>query len=241
MIARALALWLALVAALAPPSARASEVDLQLILAVDCSGSIDNSEFLLQIQGYAAALTHPAVVKAILSGPAGAIALTYVQWSGPFLQQQTVPWTRIDSAQAAEAFGDRLLEAPRRIFGGGTSLSGIIDYGAREFDRSGFRGGRRVIDISGDGINNVGRQPQSARDDAVARGVTINGLAILTDIAGLDRYFEEYVIGGPGAFVMAVPDFQVFAQSIFNKLFREVAGAPYDGPAVAQVPADDAR
>lgn len=206
-------------------AARAAPVDLELVLAVDCSGSIDDEEFALQIKGYAAAFSHPSVIRAIRSGQHGAIAVTYVQWSGPFLQAQAVNWTRVSDADTAEGFGARMLAAPRAIHRGGTSLSGIIDYSTTLFGKSGHEGIRRVIDISGDGINNAGRRPSDSRDDAVARGLTINGLAILTDYGGLDRYFEENVVGGPGAFVIAAESFESFAAAILNKLIREIAQA----------------
>jgi hypothetical protein len=206
-------------------AARAAPVDLELVLAVDCSGSIDDDEFALQIKGYAQAFSHPSVIRAIRSGQHGAIAVTYVQWSGPFFQAQGVGWTLVSDADTAEGFGARMVAAPRTIHRGGTSLSGIIDYASNLFGKSGYEGIRRVIDISGDGINNAGRRPADARDDAVSRGLTINGLAILTDYGGLDRYFEENVVGGPGAFVIAADSFESFAAAILNKLIREIASA----------------
>jgi Protein of unknown function (DUF1194) len=203
----------------------AAPVDVE-VLAVDCSGSIDNQEFALQIRGYAAALTDPSVIRAIQSGSVGAIAVTYVQWSGPFIQNQAVGWTLIHDAASAEEFAVAMLAARRRIFGGGTSLSGIIDYARPLFGTGGFEGARRTIDISGDGVNNSGRLPTEARDDAVRGGLTINGLPILTDFASLDGYFKENVIGGPGAFVIPVENFESFAAAILNKLIREIAEAP---------------
>jgi hypothetical protein len=211
-----------------PAPAEAAPVDLELVLAVDCSGSIDESEFALQIKGYAAAFSHPSVIRAIRSGRYGAIAVTYVQWSGPFLQNQAVGWTLVNDADSAEGFGAKMASARRAIYSGGTSLSGAIDHAMTLFEKSGYEGVRRVIDISGDGINNNGRRPSLARDDAVARGLTINGLAILTDFGGLDRYYEENVIGGTGAFVIAAEDFESFAAAILNKLIREIASAEAD-------------
>ncbi|MBM3537472.1 MAG: DUF1194 domain-containing protein [Alphaproteobacteria bacterium] len=204
---------------------RAVPVDLELVLAVDCSGSVDESEFTLQIRGYASAFSHPSVIHAIRSGRYGAIAVTYVQWSGPFLQSQVVGWTLVNDADSAEGFGAKMAAARRSIYSGGTSLSGVIDYSANLFGKGGYEGQRRVIDISGDGINNTGRRPSDARDDAVSRGLTINGLAILTDFGGLDRYFEEHVAGGPGAFVIAAENFESFAAAILSKLIREIASA----------------
>jgi hypothetical protein len=215
--------WLVAASLAGAGAAHAMPVDLELVLAVDCSGSIDDDEFALQIKGYAAAFGHPSVIRAIQSGQHGAIAVTYVQWSGPFLHNQAVGWTLVRDADSAEGFGALMAGARRSIYRGGTSLSGIIDYAATLFARSGYEGTRRVIDISGDGINNTGRRPSDARDDAVGRGLTINGLAILTDFGGLDRYYEEHVIGGPGAFVMAAESFETFAAAILNKLIREIA------------------
>jgi hypothetical protein len=137
----------------------------------------------------------------------------------------------INDAESAEEFSDRMAGVPRVIFGGGTSLSGAIDYARTLFRNAGYEPQRRVIDVSGDGINNSGRLVQSARDDAVAAGITINGLAILTEIAGLDRYFNEFMVGGPGAFVIAVESFDDFAQAVLNKLIREIAGELPDGTA----------
>jgi Protein of unknown function (DUF1194) len=209
--------------ALGGRAAQAEPVDVELVLAVDCSGSIDMDEFALQIRGYAQALTHPSVLRAIRSGSIGAIAVTYVQWSGPAIQNQAVGWTLIKDEKTAAAFAAAMTEAPRRIFGGGTSLSGAIDYAQSLFMGSGFEASRHTIDVSGDGINNRGRQPTDARDEAVRAGITINGLPILTDFATLDRYYADNVIGGPGAFVIPAKDFASFAQAILGKLIREVA------------------
>ncbi|MGQ0663283.1 MAG: DUF1194 domain-containing protein [Pseudomonadota bacterium] len=224
----AAAAWLA-----ATATAMARPVDLELVLAVDCSGSINDDEFALQIKGYAAAFTHPAVLQAIRTGRHRSVAVTYVQWSGPFIQRQMVPWTAIEDDASAAEFADRMLAAPRAIRSGGTSLSGVIDYARTMFEANGFEGGRRVIDISGDGINNIGRLVQNARDEAVAAGIAINGLAILTEVGGLDNYFADNVIGGPGAFVIAVHDFDSFAAAILNKLVREIADAPAQAPSLA--------
>jgi hypothetical protein len=237
-------LWCSLLLVLATlcgRAARAEPVDLELVLAVDCSGSIDMDEFALQIRGYAQALTHPSVLRAIQSGGVGAIAVTYVQWSGPFIQNQVVGWTVIKDEKTATAFAAALTAAPRRIFGGGTSLSGAIDYAQTLFGNSGFEAPRHTIDVSGDGTNNSGRRPGDARDEAVHAGITINGLPILTDFPMLDRYYEENVIGGPGAFVIPAKDFASFAQAILGKLIREVAegtAAPRPSPQneIAQLP-----
>lgn len=226
---------LAMIAALLPWRVEAAdtEVDLELILAVDISRSVDDDEFALQMQGYVNAFNHPAVIRAIQSGQHKAIAITYVQWAGPLFQAQSVPWTMISDAESAADFADVLQAVTRATFGGGTSISGVIDYTVPMFDRNAYTGTRRVVDISGDGINNSGRQVAAARDDAVAAGVIINGLAILSDYPSLDSYFREFVAGGPGAFVIAAENFESFAAAIVNKLIREIAAVP--GPALAAV------
>ena len=216
-----------------PARGESQLVDLELVLAVDCSRSINDSEFALQIDGYVEAFRHPSVLRAIQSGERRAIAVTYVQWAGPFLQNQSLGWTLINDGESALEFADRIKAAPRAFHGGGTSLSGIVDFGRTLFPKSGFAGRRRVIDISGDGINNSGRMAQSARDDAVREGITINGLAILTEIGALDEYFRQNLIGGEGSFVIAAEDFGAFAYAILNKLIREIAFVPGDEVAQA--------
>lgn len=207
-------------------SAQPVSVDLELILAVDCSRSIDDDEFALQIEGYAYALRHPSILRAIESGERRAIAVTYVQWAGPFLQKQSLDWTLIKDGQSADTFAANMQAAPRSFRGGGTSLSGVIDFSRALFKGDRFVGRRRVIDISGDGINNSGRMPHLARDDAVREGIVINGLPILTEVSALDRYFRDHVIGGEGSFVVEAEDFASFAQAILNKLIREIANVP---------------
>ncbi len=208
--------------------ARAQSVDLELVLAVDSSASIDAHEFALQRHGYARALTHPDVPAAIARGPQRAIALTFVEWSSPEISAQIVPWTRITDAASAGAVAGRIVAAPRTVFGTGTALGGAIDLGMAMLARSPFRSVHRIIDISGDGPNNQGRWPAEARDDAVARGVTINGLAIEEFKLGLIEHFRDEVIGGPGAFVLAADGFDDFARAVVKKLLQELklAAAP---------------
>lgn len=220
------ALPLAAVLAAPPLVAQPVAVDLELVLAVDVSRSVDAAEFELQAQGTAQAFRHPSVIRAIQSGAQRGIAVTYVQWAGPFLQHQSVGWTLVVDAESGAEFAERVAAAPRAFSGGGTSLSGIIDYAATLFGKGGFAGRRRVVDISGDGINNIGRLAGSARDEAMAKGITINGLAILTDMPALDAWFRDNVIGGDGAFVLAADGYDSFAQAILNKLIREIAQAP---------------
>jgi hypothetical protein len=246
-----LAPLLAAAAAMAAPRPVAAlPVDLELVLAVDCSRSIDVAEFALQIQGYASALRRPGIVRAIQSGIHRRIAVTYVQWAGTFLQSSVIEWTQIADEESATEFAERMASTPRTLSGGGTSLSGVIDYARGLFAENGFEGRRLVIDISGDGINNSGRQAAHARDEAVAMGLTINGLPILTEVPWLDDYFRDNVIGGVGAFVIPAPDFEAFASAIYNKLIREIAGDAWPavlaedsaedgaevGPALAQAP-----
>src|SRR5207248_739491 len=176
-------------------------VDLQLVLAVDASGSVDQVRFELQKRGYVAAFRHARVLQAIRSGPNQAIAVTMMQWTGPMMQVPVAGWTRIGDEESAAALAAAIERAPRQLFGGGTSISGAIDFASTLFPKSPFRGGRRVIDVSGDGSNNRGRPVTMARDEAVAVGIAINGLPILALEPDLDRYYYDSVIGGPGAFV----------------------------------------
>jgi Protein of unknown function (DUF1194) len=200
-------------------------VDLELVLAVDASGSVDQHRFDLQKQGYAAAFRDPRVLRAIRSaGAAGTIAVTMVQWTGPQLQIQVVPWMQIRDEASINAIATAIETTPRRLFGGGTSISGAIDYAIALFTRSSYRGTRRVIDVSGDGSNNSGRPVTLARDDAVSAGIGINGLPILALEPTLDRYYADNVIGGPGAFMIAAQSYETFADAILKKLITEVAG-----------------
>jgi hypothetical protein len=214
-------------------------VDLQLVLAVDASGSVDQRRFELQMQGYVAAFRDPRVLQAIQSGAMQAIAVTMVQWTGPALQLQVLPWTLINDATTAQAFAAAIMATPRRLFSGGTSISGVIDYAVPLMLESPFKGTRRVIDISGDGSNNRGRPAASARDAAVRAGIIINGLPILALEPDLDRYFSDHVIGGPGAFVIAAESYETFADAILKKLIREMAAnepQPHAGLQLSRMP-----
>jgi hypothetical protein len=205
------------------PAAAQTAVDLHLVLAVDASGSVDQVRFELQKRGYVAAFRHARVLQAIRSGPNQAIAATMVQWTGPFMQVQVAQWSLIGDAETAGAFAAAIERAPRQLFGGGTSISGAIDHAVTLFPKSPFRGGRRVIDVSGDGSNNRGRPVTLARDEAVAAGIGINGLPILALEPDLDRYYYDSVIGGPGAFVVAAQNYDTFADAILKKLITEIA------------------
>jgi Protein of unknown function (DUF1194) len=215
-----------------PATAEDLPVDLELVLAVDISGSVDEVEAQLQREGYIAALRHPHVIEAIQGGMFRRIAVTYVEWAGDHYQRTMLDWTLLEDAAGAHGFADALAETPL-MSAHWTSLSGAIDYAAARFENNGFEGVRRVIDVSGDGYNNRGRRVELARDEAVAAGITINGLPIVNDRPNpwggsppkdLDLYFEERVIGGPGAFIVVAEDYTAFASAILSKLLLEIAG-----------------
>lgn len=221
------------------PAGHAAEpADLLLVLAADVSRSIDQPKFQLQREGFAAAISHPRVLKAMTSGPNRRIALCFVEWSGLGAQKVVVDWTLIGDAASARRFGDQLLEASRS-YADRTSISGAIDYAVTLFDRVPYESTRRIIDVSGDGDNNAGRDVTAARDEAVAKGITINGLVILTENpppwssghthppGGLEAYYRNNVIGGPGAFVIAAENFEAFGRAIIAKMVSEIAGLPH--------------
>lgn len=214
---------LAMAGAAGPARASSGSFDLLLVLAVDASWSVDTARFELQRQGYADAFRHPRVAAAIAAGSRRAIAAAMFQWTGPEMQALAVPWTALDGPAAIEGFAAAIEDSPRRLFSGGTSISGAIDAGMRLLAAAPFRGERRVIDVSGDGSNNRGRPAPAARDEAVASGVVINGLPILDLEPTLAEHYREQVIGGPGAFAIAAEDWQSFAAAILNKLVREIA------------------
>jgi hypothetical protein len=234
-------------AAAVPTAAAAAErVDLLLVLAADVSRSVDNAKFQLQREGYAAAISDPRVLDAIRSGRNGRIGLTFVEWSGVGSQRALIDWTTIGDADSAKGFGDRLLEAPRS-FADRTSISGAIEFAMGQLARAPYESARRTIDVSGDGTNNAGRDVTLARDEALALGVTINGLVILSETplawnpdhtnppGGLGNYYRNNVIGGPGAFVLVAENFNSFGQAIVKKLIAEVAQAHERPPRQASV------
>lgn len=221
---------------LSPLAAMAEDqVDLLLVLAADVSRSVDQPKFELQREGYAAAIVNPRVLEAIRSGRNGRIAVCFVEWSGAVSQNVVIDWAAISDAASAEQFSARIRAAPRS-FADRTSISGGIDYAMTQFQRAPFRSERRTIDVSGDGTNNSGRDVASARDDAVAKGVTINGLVILSETplpwnpehtnppGGLSEYYRRNVIGGPGAFVLAAESFESFGKALIGKMIAEIAG-----------------
>jgi hypothetical protein len=202
----------------------ATPVAVQLVLAVDVSGSVSQDRFELQREGYAAAFRSAAVLQAIRSTSTGSIAVAMLQWTGPTLHVVAVDWSLIDGAFSAERFAAAIQAAPRVLFGGGTSISGAIDYAVGMLARAPYLGQRQVIDVSGDGANNRGRPAEDARDAAVDAGIAINGLPILTLEPDLADYYRQNVIGGPGAFVIAVNSYQEFAAAVRTKLVTEIAG-----------------
>ncbi|GGG16964.1 hypothetical protein GCM10010964_01540 [Caldovatus sediminis] len=224
----------------ATPGDGHAPVDVNLVLAVDVSRSIDEDEARLQREGYRSAIASPQVVEAIRAGMLGAIGIAYVEWGGIEYQRTVLPWFRIASQEQAEEWAEMLARAPR-VSLSWTSISGGIEHSRRLFAESPWEATRRVIDVSGDGVNNSGPPAEEARDRAVAEGITINGLPILNDRptfgrlppVPLDEYYRESVIGGPGAFVIPAEDFHSFAIAVKRKLIREIAGvgAPPGGPA----------
>jgi hypothetical protein len=229
------------IAALGPlvlPARAAQAVDVALVLAADVSRSINDDEFALQRRGYAAAIADPRVLDAIRSGPHCAIAVIFVEWAGEPEQKTVIDWTVIGTAADARKFADALLAAPRS-FVGRTAIGTAIDYAISLIGESGFSADRQIIDVSGDGTNNQGRPVTDARDAAVAAGATINGLSIFNKTAaakggylalhtnppgGLAKYYGDNVIGGPGAFVVPIDDFNSFDQAMIHKLITEIAG-----------------
>jgi Protein of unknown function (DUF1194) len=212
---------------------RAEGVDLEVILAADVSRSIDDGEFDLQRKGYAAALTDPRVLTAIRGRQNAAIGVCFIEWSGEEDQQIVVDWAEIRDEEDAGTVATAILAAPRS-FMGRTSISAAIDFAMAHFARSKWQANRHIVDISGDGTNNSGRPVTDARDQAVSRGITINGLAIINDKpnlgysahtqppGGLPLYYRQNVIGGPNAFLLVVQDFNSFADAMANKLAKEI-------------------
>ena len=202
----------------------ARPVDLELVLAVDASSSVNREEFRLQMQGIAAAFRHPAVVKAIdAAGPAG-VAVTLVQWSGAGITAQAVDWTLLSGALSSHAFAAQIEAAPRLVEGGATAIGSALLYAGALLEANAYQGKRRIVDLSGDGISNEGDYASSARAHLVRQGVTVNGLAILNDEPNLGRYYLAGVVGGPGAFVLTARDFRDFALAIRQKLVTEITG-----------------
>jgi hypothetical protein len=222
----------------------AQNTDLLLVLAADVSRSIDEGEFDLQRKGYAAALTDPRVLAAIRGGTNGTIAVCFVEWSGAGEQLVVADWTLIHDEEDAGVVAATILAAPRS-FMGRTSISGAIDFAMERFAAANPHSNRRIIDVSGDGTNNSGRPVTEARDQAVAEGITINGLAIINDRpnpgyafhtqppGGLPEWYRQNVIGGSGAFLRVVDDFRSFADAMTNKLVSEIVALVPEGRAAS--------
>src|SRR5215475_1639444 len=229
-----------------PQWADADHVDVELILAVDVSYSMDPDEQALQREGYVSALTSPEFLTALKSGIHARIALTYFEWANYNDQKILLPWRLVDGLASAQAVAAEIGRAPyRRAYR--TSISGALLFGSRLFENSGHRGIRRVIDVSGDGTNNEGPLIVPTREAVVATGITVNGLPIMlkkpqpgsVDIEDLDIYYEDCVIGGPGAFVVPIKEREKFKDAVRTKLVLEVAGrtsAARIMPAAAQTP-----
>jgi hypothetical protein len=221
----------------AVPARATDKVDLLLVLAADVSRSVDDQKFQLQREGYATAITDPRVLDAVRSGPNGRIALCFVEWSGLGAQKLVVGWQMIGDATSAAAFAAQIRMAPRS-FADRTSISGGIEFSVAQLETAPFESARRTIDVSGDGTNNSGRDVTQARDAALAKGITINGIVILSENplpwnpehtnppGGLANYYRNNVIGGPGAFVMTAEDFGAFGKAMIGKMIAEVAMGP---------------
>jgi hypothetical protein len=218
--------------------AHAEQVDVAIVLAADVSRSIDQEEFELQRRGYAAAVTSARFLNAVASGPHGAVALCFVEWAGVGQQAVVAKWIVIRDGEAATDFANELLNAPRSSMGR-TAIGDALDFAVNQLQTASVTPERRVIDVSGDGTSNSGRLVTEARDAAVGSGITINGLAIINEKTsgefggylwahthpqgGLPNYYRENVVGGPGAFVMQIVNFNEFAEAMTNKLITEVS------------------
>ena len=234
---------IALAFAFAGPARAAEQVDLLLVLASDVSRSVDTRKFELQRQGYAAALSNSRVIEAIKSGPNGKIAICFVEWSGATSQKLVIDWTIVSDLASARKIGDQMLELPRS-FADRTSISAGLEFSMSLLERAPFEAPRRTIDVSGDGTNNSGRDISSTRDEVLAKGVTINGLVILSDTplpwnpehtnppGGLDHYYRTNVTGGPGSFVMVAESHDSFGQAIVKKMIAEIAWVEPETPSV---------
>jgi hypothetical protein len=218
------AIGLGLPAAALGQDAGSIAVDLELLLAVDTSGSVDAREFELQRRGLAEAFRAPDVIAALAAYAPAGVAVSLVQWSGRWQQVVALDWTPLRDAATAAAFGAAIGRMERGILGE-TAIADALGFAIDQLEGNRFAGARRVIDLSGDGVNNSGGAPDPVRDAAVALGITINGLAILNETPVLDFYYVDHVIGGPGAFMLVAKDYDDFAHAIRRKLLREIEGA----------------
>lgn len=205
------------------PARAQAPVDLQLVLAIDVSSSVDYREFNLEVEGYIQAFRHPDVLRAIQAGPHGRIAVTLMQWAGRYQQRVAVDWTVVGNAAEAERMAGEIVEMPR-LFEGATALGEAVLYAVELFDKAPGPAPRRAIDVSGDGMSNEGRIASFGRDSAARRGITINGLAIVNEEKDLEEFYRQFLITGPAAFVMVARSFESFADAIVRKLIREITG-----------------
>ncbi len=226
--------WLSITAALTgfllipttvPALAQERPVDLELVLAVDASASVSGEEFDLQVRGLAEAFQHRSVGQAIRAAGDLGLAVALVQWAGDQQQILSIDWMTLRDAPAASRFAEEVEHVIRSI-AGNTAIGSALEFAIGQLEGNGFEGRRKVIDVSGDGPNNRGTAAWLARDLAVARGITVNGLAILNEDLTLDRYYAANVIGGPGAFVMTANDYDAYRLAILAKLIKEITGAP---------------
>jgi hypothetical protein len=223
----------ALAIVLAPAGALHADdrvVDVNLVLAIDSSSSVDMDEYYLQLEGYAAAFADPELWEAIAAGPARAIAVALFEWSGSAQQIVNFEWRVLDSPQALQGFAEELALAPRFVLGGETAIGDALLFAGRLLDEAPTRADRRVVDVSGAGAANRGTAPRRARDGLVARGITVNGLAVTNLEDDLEAYYAREVIGGAGSFVLAARDYADFRGVIRRKLLREL------GPVAAARP-----
>lgn len=207
-------------------AAKAEPVDLELVLAVDSSASVDFNEFNLQLKGLADAFRDPEIIEIIGDGAYGAIAVTLVEWASQNRQTVSIPWTMISDEASALAFATRIDNAPRRIESGATAIADALVFAASLFPDNGFEGTRRVIDISGDGYNNQGLPLFQGRGAVLTSGITINAIGIENELMGLTIYFEKALIGGPGAFAIQASDYDDYLTKIRRKLIRELQAPP---------------
>lgn len=217
-------------AAALPAAAVADEpADLELVLAVDASSSINRSEFNQQMVGLAEAFRHPQVQQAIeAAGPFG-VAIMLLQWADSRHQEISVDWVLVHSAADCEMLAQLIDQTPRQVVGGGTAIGGALTFSMLALEGNRYQGARQVIDVSGDGRANQGELPSQVRDRAVAAGITVNGLAILNEDPALNVYYTQHVIGGPNAFVLTAPDYEAFRDAMIEKLVKEITGAPVAG------------
>ncbi len=199
-------------------------VDLAIVLAIDCSYSVDRGEYELQVTGLSQAFRHPEVLAAIQNGPHGRIAVSVVQWSDLSHQAVVIPWRIVSDTASAGQLANLIAVAPRSLAEGGTSITAVMGFAANMLRSIPFKADRLVIDVAADGRNNNGGDPRPMRDAVIAEGITINGLAILNEVPTLDRYFELYVTGGPANFVEVANDYRAYALAIYRKLLREIIG-----------------